>query len=154
MKYFKMTAALATLACTAALAISEDKIAPKETELTAQRLVGAYQLISGEKNGEKIPDERIRGGLVRITADTIVGADQNRKELYAAKYKLDASKKPAVITMTSTMDKTKDVTVQGLIQLEGNTLKLIYALPDEGKMPTEFKTRTGQLMVVLERTKD
>lgn len=142
--------ALIALILVGTAAFSEDKAAP----LDGKQLSGLYKVVSGEKNGEKIPEERLRGGQVRFTADTIVATDQNTKELYAAKYKVDASKQPAVITMTSTMDKSKDVTVQGLIQLKGKSLQLIYALPDEGKMPTEFKTRSGQLLMVLEKIKD
>jgi hypothetical protein len=41
---------------------------------------------------------------------------------------------------------------EGLIASEGETVKLIYALPG-GKAPTEFKTAEKQQMFVLKKVK-
>ncbi len=44
--------------------------------------------------------------------------------------------------------KGEEVTAKGLIEKDGDTVKLIYALPG-GEMPTEFKTKEKQLMFVM-----
>src|SRR5436305_2174801 len=103
------------------------------------RLVGTYAIVAGEKGGRPEADERIKGTTVRITADRIVVTDSNTKETFAATYKVDTGKKPWAITMTSTLPPSKGETARGLIERNGDTVRLIYALPG-GEAPTRFKT--------------
>jgi hypothetical protein len=50
--------------------------------------------------------------------------------------------------MTSMLAPTKGETVKGLIEKDGEQLRLIYALPG-GAMPKEFKTQEKQLLFVM-----
>jgi len=115
-------------------------------------LIGSYTIVSGERSGEKEPADRIEGVTVRIAEDAIVVLDKEKKEVYAQTYKIDTSSTPWKITMTSKItpqNKTGEESVaQGLIAKEGDTVKLIYALPG-GQTPTEFKTKEKQLMFVM-----
>jgi len=117
-------------------------------------LIGAYTIISGEKYGEKEPMERIEGTTVRFAEDGIVVLDKEKKEVYAQTYKIDASSKPWKIMMKSKItpyqqkDGDKESVAKGLIEMDGDTVKLIYAIPG-GEMPTEFKTKEKQLMFVM-----
>lgn len=110
------------------------------------KLEGAYTVVSGEENGKAVPAEKVKGSVVRFTADMILGADKDKKEFFAAKYTLDAAKTPWVIRMTSTAPKEAEAV--GLVKKEGDTVTLIYALPG-APAPTEFKTRDRQNMFVL-----
>lgn len=123
------------------------------TKALADELVGDYTITAGEKNGKQTPSEEIKDVTVRIAKNAITTFDKDRKQLYAATYKLDASKKPWRITMTATISPAKgDGTVsEGLIEKEGDTVRLIYALP-KGKAPTEFKTGDQQQMFTLKRS--
>ena len=112
----------------------------------ASKLEGTYTIVSGEEGGKSIPPERIEGSLVKFTADKITGTDKDRKEFFAATYKLDTSKKPYRIRMKSTTPKEHETV--GLVEKKGETLRIIYALPG-GPEPTEFKTKEGQQMFVL-----
>lgn len=116
-------------------------------------LIGAYEIVAGERGGEKISPERLEGVKVRIGANTITTVDKDKKEVYAATYELDTSQKPWRIMMTATRPPSdgKGDKAAGLIQMEGDTIKLIYALPG-GKAPTEFKTGEKQQMFVLKRS--
>ena len=58
----------------------------------ASALVGSYIIVAGEKDGEKIPDERIKGSSVRIAENAIHTFDKEQKETYAATYILDTSR--------------------------------------------------------------
>lgn len=122
--------------------------------LTGKDIAGTYRIVSGEKDGEKIPAKDVEGSMVRFTGDRIVATDKDKKDTYSATYKLDGQK----LTMSS-VHPVKGITTHGMVKKEGTQLHLIYALPDEktkevGKAPTDFKTQKNQLMVILEKVKE
>jgi uncharacterized protein (TIGR03067 family) len=112
-------------------------------------LTGFYTLTSGENSGEKLSPDRVEGTTVRFSRDRILVADREKKELYAATYTLDARQKPWRVTMTSKLPDSEQ-TVHGLLEKEGDTVRLIYALPG-AEPPTEFKTADKQLLFVMTR---
>ncbi len=151
-----------TLGLAAALAIgssafSDDKPKSKISGAPAD-LLGGYTIVAGEKYGEKEPAERIEGTTVRIADDAIIVLDKEKKEVYAQTYRIDTKSIPWKITLKSKItpykqdDEGADVESQGLIAKEGDTVKLIYALPG-GPVPTEFKTKEKQLMFVMKNEK-
>ncbi len=126
-----------------------EKVTPKDA---AAALVGGYTVVSGEKYGEKEPAERVEGTSVRFTEDRIIVTDKDKTEVYGSQYTLDTSESPYRITMTSKLGPSEGKIAKGLIEKKGDTLRLIYALPD-GEAPTEFKTKAKQLMFVMKNTK-
>jgi uncharacterized protein (TIGR03067 family) len=112
----------------------------------ALKLEGTYTIVSGEEGGELIPEPRIKGAIVKFTADKITATDKDKKEFFAAIYKMDTGKTPYRIMMKSTTPKEAETT--GLIEKKGETVRVIYALPG-GEEPTEFKTKEKQQMFVL-----
>ncbi len=120
---------------------------PADAKAIAAPLEGGYTIVSGERDGKAIPEERIKGSVVRFTAAAITGTDKDKKEFFACTFTLDKDKSPWVIRMKSTAPKAGDEAV-GLIKIEGDTLTLIYALPG-GDAPTEFKTKDKQHLFVL-----
>lgn len=128
-----------------------------EEKTGATALDGGYMIVSGERDGKAIPQEEIKGAVVRFARGQVVGTDKDRKEFFAATYTLDTSKKPWKIDMKSIAPAKPDVsggapkdgmTATGLVKKEGDTLTLIYALPG-GEAPKEFKTKAKQQMFVL-----
>ncbi len=112
-------------------------------------LLGDYRIVSVELSGVKEPEERIVGTLVHITEEQISVEDRDHKSTpYIATYELDTKKKPNVITMTGLTGPTKDETVKGLIERDGDQLRLIYALPG-GEMPADFKSNDKQVLIVM-----
>ncbi len=142
----KIPATLFLAASTLTLALVPSWSVRAEDKPTAKSLEGGYTLVSGEKDGKAIPEERIKGGTVRFTGDKITGTDKDKKEFFAATYTLDTAKKPWVIQMKSTSPKEAEAT--GLIKKEGDTITIIYALPG-GEAPKEFKTGPKQHLFVL-----
>ena len=131
--------------------------ASADDEKTAKLVLkGGYTIVKGERDGQPIPLERIKGATIRFREDETVGTDKDKKEIYVAKYKLDTSKTPWKIMMTTVEKKKADgsqkedpkmkdgenASTTGLIKKEGDTIVIIYALPG-GKEPTEFKTKKG-----------
>lgn len=119
---------------------------PKSALADDKALEGTYMIVSGEEDGKAIPAERIKGSLVRFTADRVVGTDKEKKEFFAANYTLETSKTPWVIKMKSTAPKEAEAT--GLVKKDKDTLTLIYALPG-GESPKDFKTGAKQQLFVL-----
>jgi uncharacterized protein (TIGR03067 family) len=118
----------------------------------APNFVGDWTIVAGERAGEKEPEERIKGTAVHSTADTITVTDKNDKETYVATYKIDLGKKPHPILMTAKNGPDKGQTARGIIQLQGDTLKLCYAVPGN-PAPADFATKKGenQLLFVMKK---
>jgi hypothetical protein len=45
---------------------------------TPEDLVGRYVIVSGEKEGNKEPEERIKGTIVTFSRDSVVVADKDK----------------------------------------------------------------------------
>jgi uncharacterized protein (TIGR03067 family) len=151
---------IALLALCPALGLSQERPEAKPAELKAKDLVGTYKIVESHKDGAKSPKETFDGTVVRFTDDSIVATDKEKKEVYSASYKLDASKSPAVIVMTSTLPNAKGAVANGLIERDGDTLRLIYTLPkelggeDAPSPPKDFKTVKGQILSVMQKVKE
>jgi len=127
---------------------SKDKNKKDTSKDGAASLVGEYVIVSGEREGLKDPPERIKGTRVRFTDRAVAVYDMSKKQTYAATYQLDTSKKPWGITMTAVAGREKGEMARGLIDKQGKTVRLIYALPG-GDLPTRFATKPKQLMFVM-----
>lgn len=131
---------------------------PPRVNASPDHLLGKFQIVSGERNGQRIAPERIQAVTVRIAKDTITTLDKAEKEVYVATYTLDKTHKPWRIKMVATLtpDKSKGTTSDGLIAVDGNTVKLIYALPGGmAPMPSKdgdsFHTKDKQQMFSMKR---
>ena len=153
MVLFDVTIGLGLLVLANSVAVVQDagsKPAEADKVCTPEDLVGRYVIVSGERDGAKEPEERIKGTVVTFTKDSVVVADKEKKELYSATYKLESKKNPSDIIMTSQAKDSAGEIARGLIKKEGDTLHLIYALPT-GEIPTGFKTKQKQLMFVMKK---
>jgi uncharacterized protein (TIGR03067 family) len=128
---------------------ADEKDAKKAEDKDAQKIEGRYELVGGEENGKEVPADRVKGAVVVITGTTIVGTDKDKKEFFTCTYTLDTAKKPWKITMTSKEPKEGEKS-EGIVEMEGNTLKICYAVPG-GKTPTSFKTEDKQNCFVLKK---
>lgn len=123
----------------------------KEGKDASSALLGSYTLVAGEKNGQRIPAERVQGSTASITENTITTFDKDQKETYAVTYTLDKSQKPWRITMTSTLAPVRGEVAQGLIEKDGDMVKLIYAVRG-GAAPDDFTTADNQLLFVMKKS--
>ena len=145
MSYKRFLAALPALLFVVPLSVGDTR------EAKTAPLMGVYTIVSGEENGKPVPADRLLGRKATITADSITGTDKDRKEFFACRYTLDTKTKPWTITMTGTSPKKEQAV--GIVEIEGDTLKLCYALPGADK-PTSFTTRQNQHCFVLKREKE
>lgn len=155
--------ALATAAAVPA-ARAQSLAQPKpEAALKPADLVGLYEIVEGEKFGVPDPAERIKGSTVRFTEDRVVVMDKESKEVYGATYALEpaqaasgeaeAGGKASKIRMTSKLADAENQVALGLIDKDGDKVRLIYALPG-AESPREFKTKNKQLMFVIKKKAD
>jgi uncharacterized protein (TIGR03067 family) len=134
-------------ACT--LTLAEDK---KEAGLDPAKLVGTWNYVSAEKNGEKVPEDRLKMQSVIFTKDKLTLKSQDS---FVLKYTIDTKKKPATIDLEivegpfAVGEKT-----QGIIELNGDELKICYAVPG-GPAPAKFDGKEGTKAhyMVLKRAK-
>lgn len=143
------------LGLTLALAIpTRAQVLGNKGDPTPEGLLGTYTIVSGEENGEPVPAERIEGSKIRITPDIIVSTDKNDKEIYVAKFNIETGTKPWQIAMTMSGGPRGDrgEKADGIIMLEGDTVRLAYAA-EGGIVPTAFKTKAGakQNLFILKR---
>ncbi|WP_020472612.1 TIGR03067 domain-containing protein [Zavarzinella formosa] len=117
----------------------------------ALKIDGVYQIVSGEKDGKRLPADHWAGAVVTINGDKIYGTDKDKKEFFACLFKIDATKKPFQISMVSTNPKVGDK-ADGLIKVDGDMVTIAYNLPG-GLVPTEFKGGEKQHLFVLKKVK-
>jgi uncharacterized protein (TIGR03067 family) len=111
----------------------------------AANLTGEYRIISGERNGALIDQKELSDATITIRDKTITAYDKERKETFAATYTLETKQTPWKITMISTKAPEVGVIAKGLIEVNQNSVKLIYALPN-GQPPMDFKAGQQQQM--------
>ena len=103
------------------------------------KLKGHYQIRPGRPS--LFPSYRIAAGAAGSSCRDVEGRS-----------KLDATTNPCSITMTSRVESSAGEIARGLIQRDGDTVRLIYALPT-GQLPASFKTKEKQLMFVMKKMK-
>jgi len=142
---------MAVLVALPALAQDRKADAKRGGKFDTAKLKGTYTIVKGERHGKALPESDFKGSVVTFTEDKIYGTDRDKKEFFGATYKLDASRTPVVIHMTSTSPK-KGEKADGVIEQDGDTVRICYALPG-GMAPTSFKAEEKQQYFVLKRTK-
>ena len=123
-----------------------------EGKLDPAKLVGTWTYVSGERDGNKVPEDNLKKGTVVITKDTIT---LKGEEVYVIKYSLDTKKSPCRISMEITKGpQGEGAKAEGIIALKGDELKLCYP-PMGGDVPKEFSAKKDSKLhlFVLKRKK-
>jgi uncharacterized protein (TIGR03067 family) len=115
---------------------------PKSDKETLQ---GTWLQVSEERKGEKLPEDKIRGGKIVFADDKVTWQGEPETRVREGTYTIDPEKKPKEIDLT-----IGDITLKGLYELKGNTLKIVIA---ERGRPTEFDSTAGGGLLVFERKK-
>lgn len=132
----KLFATLFALVAVAGLAGADEK-----AKFDAAKLVGKWKFTEGTKSGMKV-DEKNLAAEVTIDKDTItIKGSGDEKHVMA--YKIDATKSPAEISLEGKEGPSMGTKGDGIIALDGDTLKLAYTtnIPGfDGKKPTKFES--------------
>lgn len=137
-----------TLFLTSLLFALSNAPAADEKELT---IAGEYTLVSGKKFGANI-DEESKKGTFTIDREKITIMSMGVKFVIA--YKLNAKAKPAAIDMEilEGPEGTKGEKALGIVDRDGDTLKLAYLLEKE-KRPKDFDGKDGMLFTLKAKRK-
>jgi uncharacterized protein (TIGR03067 family) len=120
-------------------------------------LAGTWRPISAENNGYKTSGEDLKGDLWIRDADGKWTLRRGGKTVveWAAK-NIDATKNPKTVDIEITAGAYKGVVYLGIYELDGDTLRICFALPDRAVRPTEFSASKGTIRALTEfkREKD
>jgi uncharacterized protein (TIGR03067 family) len=144
----KFVGSALSLLVVAGLSLAADKFDPA-------KLAGKWKFTEGTKAGTKVNETGL-AGEVTIDKDkiTIKGGDMT----HVMEYKLDTTKTPVEITMEGKEGPAMGTKADGIIELDGDTLKLAYTtnIPGfDGKKPTKFESTADNkaFYFVLKRAK-
>ena len=104
-------------------------------------LEGEWAMVSGERDGEKLPEEYVKTGK-RIAKDAVSTVTIADMVVMQAKFTIDPSKKPKEIDFVALDGPAKGKTIRGIYELDGDTARFCIASPEKER-PTEFSTKEG-----------
>lgn len=120
---------------------------------TPQKLDGTYAVKSAERDGEAMPEEELKTIAEVVIKDDLFTIKKEGSEDHKAKLKLDATKKPAEVDVTTQDGPEKDKTLPGIYKMEKGELTFVVAR--EGGRPKDFGAKgKGIMKIVLQRKRD
>jgi uncharacterized protein (TIGR03067 family) len=133
-----------TLALGLAVALGALSAADEKKAFDPTKLEGTWEYKSGEKNGQKVEGDALKG-KVKITKDMIAMGDGAMS--FEFKYTIDAKASPPTIDMEMTKSPFgAGAKAKGIIEMDGDDLKLCYA--PEGDRPAKFDGAKAHLFVL------
>jgi len=113
-------------------------------------LQGNWTVVSIEVNGTKVPEDKIGG------REAAFKGDQYSIHDFRLVVKIDPTKKPKTMDMDGKDGNGKPLSMTGIYELSGDTLKICFAKPGTKERPVQFKTRpkTGESLIVYKRRRE
>jgi uncharacterized protein (TIGR03067 family) len=147
--------ALLTAASLAPPSPADDKEDAGRKEL--KKLEGTWQMVAGEHEGRKIPDENVRKS--RITwkgAEVAVDTPHQSAHTIRARVTLDPSRSPREMDWVREVGPEKGKTQHAIFEFLSEDEYRICFAPGDSPRPREFHTRpgTGEFQHVWKRVKD
>ena len=122
----------------------------------AEKLQGTWQASEAVANGEPIPKEQIpRIKLVFGGEKVTFHLPDGDGKPVDMSFRLDPSKKPKGVDFTVVSGADMGNTVEGIYELNGDMLRVCFAMGKAAKRPTEFAApkKSGLVVLTLKRTK-
>lgn len=119
-------------------------------------LAGAWRPILIETDGDKAPEEVLKElNMTRDDTGKVVMRQGDTVVLEGRVKKIDASKNPKTMDTEELVGKKKGNIIQGIYEIDGDSLRVCVVLPGKGERPTEFsaKAGSGRTLIVYKREK-
>lgn len=118
--------------------------------VTADRIQGRWEYVSGNRAGQSVDLDRLVGE-VRVTAKTFT-LPASAAENFVMKYSITSERKLDTVDFEIQSGPVPEGKALGILRVQGDTLTLCYD-PTGQKRPTSFKPTAdnGQFMFVLKR---
>jgi uncharacterized protein (TIGR03067 family) len=124
--------------------------AQDDAEKELKKLSGVYIMVSGEANGEKLPEMTVLTSTLTLKGNkyTVKLGDDK----FSGHQKLDPTKSPKEIDATDTDGANKGKTMLGIYKLEKGMFTVYFSPPGKDR-PKEFaaKTNPGELIHVWKK---
>ncbi len=111
-------------------------------------LQGNWAVVSIEVNGIKVPDDKIGGRNAAFKGDQYSIHD------FRLTVTIDPTKRPKTIDMVGKDGNGNPLSMVGIYDLEGDTLKICFAKPSTKVRPIQFETKpqTGESLIAYKRS--
>ncbi|WP_435009025.1 TIGR03067 domain-containing protein [Tundrisphaera lichenicola] len=116
-----------------------------------KNMAGTWRPVSAENNGFKAPEDGLKD--TRRTLDTDGKWTMRRGEETVIEWKvktLDPTKTPKAIDIEVTSGSYKGVVYLGIYEIDGDTLRICFAMPDRPVRPTDFTAGKGSVRAFSE----
>jgi uncharacterized protein (TIGR03067 family) len=124
--------------------------AQDDAEKELKKLSGVYVMVSGEANGEKLPEKIVKASTLTLKGNkyTVKLGD----DTFSGNQKVAPTKTPKEIDATDTDGANKGKTMLGIYKLEKGVFTVYFASPGKDR-PKEFaaKTNPGELIHVWKK---
>jgi len=124
-----------------------------DAKMELKKLEGAWDMVSGESKGAKLPESTVKAAKLTIAGDkhTVKVGEDN----IVGTHKLDPTKTPKAIDAMDTEGPYKGKTTLGIYKVENGQFTVCFAPPGKDR-PTEFTTKsgTGELLHVWKMKKE
>ncbi len=109
-------------------------------------LAGTWRPVYAENNGVEAPEAALKGTRwIRAADGTWVMKRGDEILVRWAVKKIDATKTPKAIDLEVAAGPYKGVIYLGIYELDSDTLRICFALPDRPVRPSEFSARKGSV---------
>lgn len=130
----------------AGLGLPKASGAPQDDAFTKElkAMAGTWRPVSAENNGNKSSEEILKG--IRWIRDADGKWAMQRGDKIVLEWtvrKIDATKKPKAFDVEITAGPYKGMVYRGIYELDGDTLRICFAMPEKAERPTEFSAHKG-----------
>jgi uncharacterized protein (TIGR03067 family) len=143
-----------TLLLPAAAAVLLVAADAKDDEL--KKFEGSWVLVSGERDGEKVPDEHVKRSQITWEGKRVsLLTPHQSKETIRAEVTLDPAKAPKQMDWVRATEPGKGQRMQAIYEFVGEDQYRVCFAPPGKDRPKEFRTRpgTGHTLHVWKRAK-
>ena len=115
-----------------------------------KQLQGNWTVVSIQVNGKDLPQDKIGDPKASVKGD------EYRIHDFRLRLTIDPTKKPKTIDMDGKDGNGKPLSMIGIYELEGDTLRICFAKPGTKERPTKMETKadSGQSLIVYKRNKE
>lgn len=114
-------------------------------------MAGTWRFVSAENNGAKAAEGDLEGDRwVRDAGGTWSLRRGDKTVLEWSVKAIDVTQTPKSIDIEVASGTHKGVVYKGIYELDGDTLRICFALPDRAARPTEFSAGTGSVCALSE----